>query len=82
VLLLERLRLFPVVFAVPPQNEAQLGQRYGGPCSAAMAATEALLKASGFGDEVWEALVLGNPGTASACLLGAAEPLFQDGLDI
>jgi len=46
VLLLDRLRLFPVVFAAPPQNEKQLGQAYGGACASAVAAAEALLKAS------------------------------------
>jgi hypothetical protein len=52
VLLLERLRLFPVVFAPPPQNVKQLGEGFGAPCAAATAATEALLEASGMEDQV------------------------------
>jgi hypothetical protein len=52
VLLLERLRLFPVVFAPPPQNAKQLGEGFGAPCASAMAGTEALLKASGLEGEV------------------------------
>lgn len=54
MLLLERLRLFPAVFSAPPQNEKQLGEGFGGPCSSAMAAIEALLKASGLAEEVGE----------------------------
>jgi hypothetical protein len=52
VLLLERLRLFPVVFAAPPQNTQQLGEGFGAPCASAIAAAEALLKASGLAEEV------------------------------
>ena len=51
VLLLERLRLFPAVFSPPPQCAAALGAGFGAPCASALAATEALLKASGL--EAW-----------------------------
>ncbi|KAI8462676.1 MAG: hypothetical protein J3K34DRAFT_527577 [Monoraphidium minutum] len=52
VMLLDRLRLFPVVFAPPPQSAGQLGESYGAPCATAIAAAEALLKASGMEDEL------------------------------
>jgi hypothetical protein len=51
VQLLERLRLFSAVFAPPPPLAPLLGDAYGAPCAAVMAAAEALHKASGI--EVW-----------------------------
>jgi len=40
---IQRLGLFPAVFTAPPPLQAALGDGYGGPCSALMAAAEALL---------------------------------------
>ena len=42
---IQRLGLFPAVFTAPPPLQAALGDGYGGPCSALMAAAEALLRA-------------------------------------
>ena len=42
---IQRLGLFPAVFAAPPTLQAALGSGYGAPCAAAMAAADALMRA-------------------------------------
>ena len=48
VRLLDRLSLFPVVFALPSDVQQQLGGGYGEACVTVMAAADALLKAQSF----------------------------------
>lgn len=42
---IQRLGLFPAVFAPPPALQAALGGGFGAPCAAVMAAADALLRA-------------------------------------
>jgi hypothetical protein len=46
--LLDRLSLFPVVFALPLEVQRQLGEAHGEACVTVMAAADALLKAQSF----------------------------------
>ncbi|KAK9810386.1 hypothetical protein WJX72_009795 [[Myrmecia] bisecta] len=41
---IERLRLFPSVFSVPEDSAAELGENYGSPCVAVMAAVDQILQ--------------------------------------
>ena len=49
---IQRLRLFPVVFAPPTSLAAALGEGYGAPCTRVMAAAAAALTA--WDAEVWD----------------------------
>ena len=42
---IQRLRLFPVVFAAPPPLRGALGDDYGGPCSTLLAEAAGLIDA-------------------------------------
>ena len=48
VRLLDRLSLFPVIFALPPDVQQRLGAAYGAVCATVMAAAEAQAKAQSF----------------------------------